>query len=111
MNMTRYSTGVVAERIARDGLWCDAADVQALEAEHAALRAEYEDFRQRALLASEQRLDEIATLREALMMTRHTLGDLRNGFAQSVDPARWVHDMQTCINDALRRPSVNETEK
>jgi hypothetical protein len=59
------------------------------------------DFRQRALAASEQRLDQIADLREALVLTRNTIGDLRNGFARSVEPARWVEQLQEYIQEVL----------
>lgn len=60
-----------------------------------------EDFRSRALVASELRLDQIADLREALRILHHTIGDLRRGFAASVDPARWVEQAQAFIQDTL----------
>ena len=43
----------------------------------------------------------IQTLREALELARATVGDLRKGFAPSVDPARWVEQLQAHIDQAL----------
>lgn len=38
----------------------------------------------------------------ALLVLRNTVGDLRNGFARSVDPSRWVDQVQAQIDAAIR---------
>lgn len=45
---------------------------------------------------------EVARLRDALMVARNTVGDLRIGFARHVDPARWVNELQAHIDEALQ---------
>lgn len=51
--------------------------------------------------------DVINTLR----MVRNTVGDLKNGFAMSVDPARWVEQLQAAIDAALSTPVAAQGDK
>lgn len=44
----------------------------------------------------------------ALVMLRNTLGDLRNGFARSVDPARWVEQAQAVADAAIAKAEGRE---
>lgn len=54
-------------------------------------------------------------LREALEIASNTAGDLRNGFAKLVDPARWVEQFQAHCRAALAAsappPSTSERLK
>jgi len=43
-----------------------------------------------------------AGLREALEMAHNSVGDIARGFAPSVDPARWVEQLQAVTRAALR---------
>jgi hypothetical protein len=61
--------------------------------------AERDAERQRAEAAEA----ESARLRDALMVARNTVGDLRIGFARHVDPARWVDALQAHIDVLLAR--------
>lgn len=66
------------------------------------LRAVYE-----LLQAQNTRLrEDMDDLRETLLMTRQTIGDLRNGFASFVDPARWVEQLQGVINTVLDKTTT-----
>jgi hypothetical protein len=38
---------------------------------------------------------------DALKVVRNSVGDLKKGFARSVDPARWVEQVQAYIDEAL----------
>lgn len=52
--------------------------------------------------ADNKQLDaKVTRLRDALAITRNSVGDLRRGFANCVDPARWVEQLQAHIDAAL----------
>ncbi len=42
-------------------------------------------------------------LRLAIQMAINSVGDLKSGFSKSVDPERWVEQLQTHLNDELRK--------
>ena len=51
---------------------------------------------------------------EELMLVRNCIGDLRNGFAKSVDPARWVEQALATFDKALSAipiPATGEVER
>lgn len=45
----------------------------------------------------------VVELRECLMLVRNTVGDLRKGFAKSVEPSSWVEQLQAHIDNTLNK--------
>jgi hypothetical protein len=91
-----------------------------LEADLATLRQERDRLADRlgttegALALAQHSRDQLQTehtrLREALEIASNTAGDLRSGFAKSVDPARWVEQFQAHCGAALAPPVATPQE-